>query len=386
MLSKEAVGFVLLALIVTLVEAQEEPQITKEILPDIKRVGTTGRLNCTVQRQGINKVYWIHKNSETIISEDDDIALEDNFNKLVDGWPKYDVYRYIVGDRRTYQLVVRRLQLTDRGTYTCQIHYKGSTEHPSKDGKLIVLIPPTVIQSQTTQTLTAQQGSDVELECNADGYPKPNVTWVRPNGRPLPKPYNRFSVRGNILKLKNVAEDDRGIYRCVADNNVKPPAQYDAALYVQFKPTAKAVQSSYGQAQNRLFDIVIECRIAGFPEPDLKWYKKIEDGLEPISDDDKHIVHVLLSHDQTLSVTEFWYQLVILNVQANDYGEYYCEGTNRLGSRRATVILYETSECQGAWCPQESQVGRAQSSNQISVILFVTTALGSSFFHLYRLL
>ena len=38
------------------VRCQEEPQITKEILPEIKRVGMTGRLNCTVQRQGINKV------------------------------------------------------------------------------------------------------------------------------------------------------------------------------------------------------------------------------------------------------------------------------------------------------------------------------------------
>ena len=83
----------------------------------------------------------------------------------------------------------------------------------------------------------------------------------------------RFSMcfQGNILKLMDVQEDARGVYRCIADNNVKPPAQHDVALYIQFAPTAKAVQSTYGQAQNRLFDITIECRIAG--EWRLRWTK-----------------------------------------------------------------------------------------------------------------
>jgi hypothetical protein len=70
------------------------------------------------------------------------------------------------------------------------------------------------------------------------------------------------------------------------------------------------------------------------------WYKVIEGGREPITRDDKHNIHVLLSHDQTLSVTEFWYQLTIINVQGNDYGDYICEGTNRLGTQEATVKLY----------------------------------------------
>ena len=78
----------------------------------------------------------------------------------------------------------------------------------------------------------------------------------------------------------------------------------------------------------------------GFPEPDLKWYQRIEDGLEQITDDEKHNIHVLLSHDQTLSVTEFCYQLTIINVQGNDYGDYVCEGSNRLGIQKATVKLY----------------------------------------------
>ena len=38
------------------VYGQEIPQIAKEILPEIKRVGETGMLNCTITDQGNNKV------------------------------------------------------------------------------------------------------------------------------------------------------------------------------------------------------------------------------------------------------------------------------------------------------------------------------------------
>lgn len=63
--------------------------------------------------------------------------------------------------------------------------------------------------------------------------------------------------------LKKLGTGDRGIYRCIADNAVRPPAMFDSTLYVQFQPYARAVQTTYGQAQNRLFDILLECRISG---------------------------------------------------------------------------------------------------------------------------
>lgn len=65
------------------------------------------------------------------------------------------------------------------------------------------------------------------------------------------------------MVLKDLKRKDRGVYRCLADNNVRPPATYDSTLYVDFKPFSKPVQTTYGQAQNRLFDLTIECIVAG---------------------------------------------------------------------------------------------------------------------------
>ena len=66
-----------------------------------------------------------------------------------------------------------------------------------------------------------------------------------------------------MLHINNTDAEDRGIYRCLADNNVRPPAVHDATLLVFFRPIARPVQTSYGQAENRMLDVTIACTIAG---------------------------------------------------------------------------------------------------------------------------
>ena len=80
----------------------------------------------------------------------------------------------------------------------------------------------------------------------------------------------------------------------------------------------------------------------GYPAPEMKWYHIYKDqkGLHPLKDDDKHFIHQMLSHGQVLSIVEIWYQMTIINVQANDYGTYVCEGSNRLGTDRVDIIVY----------------------------------------------
>ena len=63
--------------------------------------------------------------------------------------------------------------------------------------------------------------------------------------------------------MTHVEASARGIYRCLADNTVAPAAVFDVTLHVYFAPQARAVQSSYGQAENRMFDITLECIIGG---------------------------------------------------------------------------------------------------------------------------
>ena len=43
------------------------------------------------------------------------------------------------GDKVTYRIIVNRLERRDSGTYRCQIVVTGSSQSPTKDGKMIVL-------------------------------------------------------------------------------------------------------------------------------------------------------------------------------------------------------------------------------------------------------
>lgn len=67
------------------------------------------------------------------------------------------------------------------------------------------IVPPTIAQGLTTQTVTVNEFESVNLTCAATGYPTPNISWVRVNGSPLPPPYNRYMYRVTCRLLTSYA-------------------------------------------------------------------------------------------------------------------------------------------------------------------------------------
>lgn len=56
--------------------------------------------------------------------------------------------------------------------------------------------------------------------------------------------------------------------------------------------------------------------------------------------DDKHTINILLNHANILDQQERWFQMVIRAVQANDFGDYICEGKNSLGVSEGWINLF----------------------------------------------
>ena len=74
----------------------------------------------------------------------------------------------------------------------------------------------------------AEEKQNVTIACNADGQPRPSITWSKSVGS-LPK--DRTEVRNGTLKIYSLAREDSGIFICKAEN-ILGSATYTAHLVV----------------------------------------------------------------------------------------------------------------------------------------------------------
>ncbi|XP_048771674.2 lachesin-like [Ostrea edulis] len=325
----------------------KKPEIVGDILPDIKKGHETGYLNCTVINKGPGqKVLWIYVGSPeihptTFISEDDSV-----YEGIQS---KYDIQVTRDEMKTTYMLVVRNLDFVDGGDYNCVISIPGLDRNkwPTKTGTLVVHVPPSITPGRIS-FYEQMIGSNLTLNCEAFGVPSPNITWRREDRKELPN--GGFQIQGGQLNLRNLQRDDRGAYTCVAENGINPPDSWKVQIRVFCPPICTPVQSVVGQAQNRLFNAKLTCIVKGYPQPTVTWMKDSADGNRALIQNDDHYRmtkhYISLFHEE-----EVWHSLTVNNVQASDYGKYYCVGKNRYGEGKTTFTLFETLECQGAKCP-----------------------------------
>ncbi|CAL1530037.1 unnamed protein product [Lymnaea stagnalis] len=348
----------------------QQPEIVDEIWPEVQPIGRTGRINCTVARLGENTVTWYHEQYSQTISVGETIEVK---NDILGGLRKYEVQIRRTVDRVTYMLVIRRLRQQDAGNYTCTVRIQSVSDNqwPRKRGSLIVQVAPTIRAGDTTAVLQVNRGENSSLQCAATGIPYPNITWTRSDGGLLPVIPNPVAqYRSPQLPLVNVDIQHMGVYRCVADNNIKPPAEHLAEVLVFHAPKTRVVQDSVGQAQNRRFHAKIECIVQGHPEPTVTWERVVNTGRVRITDDDKFDINKQTTDNQNLKAMEQWYTMKIKNVQANDYTTYFCIAENNFGKSNSTIVLFETTECQGPNCPS-----LPPSSSPSFILTLMTTLL-----------
>ncbi|CAG5130561.1 unnamed protein product, partial [Candidula unifasciata] len=123
-------------------------------------------------------------------------------------------------------LLISDVLESDAGVYTCRaVNLEDSVD---ADAALTVLVPPVFTEQPTNKFAHTQ--SDVTLECEAHGIPRPVITWVR-NGDVLkPSDYFKILSKGS-LKILGLVNSDDGMYQCVAENELGD-AQASAQLVV----------------------------------------------------------------------------------------------------------------------------------------------------------
>ena len=126
--------------------------------------------------------------------------------------------------RSTGELILTNVQVENSGNYTCKIW--GSPG--SREATAILIVEdrlfasgapssPPFIATATPSSQTISLGDTIQLACLVDGFPEPEVTWLR-NGIEQPNFSRVTIIPGSTLTIENARITDQALYECVADN------------------------------------------------------------------------------------------------------------------------------------------------------------------------
>ncbi|KAH9632596.1 hypothetical protein HF086_001839 [Spodoptera exigua] len=125
-------------------------------------------------------------------------------------------------DEYSASLVIEQVTSLHSGNYTCIASNVAGSERYTIP--LTVNVPPRWRLEPNDVAVAA--GQDVTLQCQADGYPKPTITWKKAVGN-TPGEYKDFMFEGSSRVLENgslvferVAKDSEGHYLCEARNDI----------------------------------------------------------------------------------------------------------------------------------------------------------------------
>uniref|UniRef100_A0A8D1LM02 Neural cell adhesion molecule L1-like protein n=1 Tax=Sus scrofa TaxID=9823 RepID=A0A8D1LM02_PIG len=186
-----------------------------------------------------------------------------------------------------------------------------------KQRKPRLLLPPP--ESGSRSSVIILKGETLLLECFAEGLPTPQVDWNKMGGD-LPKGRETKENYGKTLKIENVSYQDKGNYRCTA-NNFLGSATHDFHVIVEEPPrwTKKPQSGVYSTGSSG----ILLCEAEGEPEPTIKWRvngSPIE--RNPFSGD-------------VISPGE----ISFTNVQPNHTAVYQCEASNVHGTILASANI-----------------------------------------------
>ncbi|XP_062278455.1 nephrin [Scomber scombrus] len=182
-------------------------------------------------------------------------------------------------------------------------------------------------------------GETADLICVADANPIiPDMfSWKWLGEEEVEMGEETQEEESGLMTIHNVTRADAGLYQCIVNNGIAPPASADVQLVVQFKPELqkgpqwrKVASRGDGTATAE-----VVCQAEGIPRVDFTWEKKgvLMDFANPRYE------------QRTVREGSFHTSKVqVVNVSSVlDYAVFSCTARNSLGEDRLDIQLVSTS-------------------------------------------
>ncbi|XP_035901245.1 Down syndrome cell adhesion molecule-like protein Dscam2 isoform X30 [Anopheles stephensi] len=235
-------------------------------------------------------------------------------------------------------LSIESVQSRHAGNYTCVARNKaGESQHTSE---LKVIVPPRWILEPTDKAFA--QGSNAKVECKADGFPKPQVTWKKAVGdtpgeyKDLRSNDSSIRVEEGSLFIQNIQKSNEGYYLCEAINGIGSGLSAVTLITVQAPP--EFVEKLRNQTARRGEPSVLQCEAKGEKPIGILWNMN-NIRLDPKSDNRYTIREEILTNGVTSSLS-------IKRTERSDSALFTCMATNAFGSDDTSInmIIQEPPE------------------------------------------
>ncbi|XP_070690859.1 sialic acid binding Ig-like lectin 15, like [Pempheris klunzingeri] len=87
--------------------------------------------------------------------------------------------------RGELSLGIRKVHLSDNGSYFCRVELNGWRSNIQKETQLYVTAKPQILSLSVVETSTGSDGAPQRLQCEAEGHPLPTVSWLSASRGPL---------------------------------------------------------------------------------------------------------------------------------------------------------------------------------------------------------
>lgn len=177
--------------------------------------------------------------------------------------------------------------------------------------------------------MTVKEGERLKLDTKVTGKPQPKVEWFKDDKKITDDKRIQTSYDGQncILKISPAVLEDKGIYKCVATNEVgSTTLSTDVGVNKELKRpefTERIQPLLAKEGEEVRFDV----RATGNPQPKVEWYKdkaKIKDEGRFVLIDDEE---------------EDLFSLIIEDVKKEDADMYKCVAKNEVGKTTCTAEL-----------------------------------------------
>ncbi|XP_024082572.1 Down syndrome cell adhesion molecule-like protein Dscam2 isoform X11 [Cimex lectularius] len=232
---------------------------------------------------------------------------------------------------RTSLLTIESAMAAHSGNYTCAaFNLAGAVNYTAA---VRVNVPPRWIIEPTDKAFA--QGSDAKVECKADGFPKPSVTWKRASGdspgdyKDL-KPNNPdVKVDDGTLYIHNIQKTNEGYYLCEAVNGIGSGLSAVIMISVQAPPQFETKMKN--QTARIDESTVLQCEAKGEKPIGILWNMNNK-RLDPKSDIRYTIREEILPHGVVSDLS-------IRTTGREDSALFTCVATNSFGSDDTSINL-----------------------------------------------